>query len=170
MNKDVIPSWSVWIIGTVITAILPFLVAFYRFGSGDFTGNYIDYVGLSDTLAFLFSISVNCMILSIDKRKITNIVFKRIVLIFSSIVAFVTGGWYFFSSGNGVDNKNHKLWLFAVWCETPLHLVVSWALPKPARGMHPLDPCPLAGEAGKQQSLFPVTRVIRVAASRAFAA
>lgn len=109
MNKDVIPSWSVWIIGTVITAILPFLVAFYRFGSGDFTGNYIDYVGLSDTLAFLFSISVNCMILSIDKRKITNIVFKRIVLIFSSIVAFVTGGWYFFSSGNGVDNKNHKL-------------------------------------------------------------
>ncbi len=109
MNKDVIPSWSVWIIGTVITAILPFLVAFYRFGSGDFTGNYIDYVGLSDTLAFLFSISVNCMILSIDKRKIINIVFKRIVLIFSSIVAFVTGGWYFFSSGNGVDNKNHKL-------------------------------------------------------------
>lgn len=109
MNKDVIPSWSVWIIGTIITAILPFLVAFYRFGSGDFTGNYIDYVGLSDTLAFLFSISVNCMILSIDKRKITNIVFKRIVLIFSSIVAFVTGGWYFFSSGNGVDNKNHKL-------------------------------------------------------------
>lgn len=111
MKKDVIPSWSVWIIGTVITAILPFLVAFYRFGSGDFAGNYLDFVGLSDTLAFLFSVSINCMILSLDKRKITRIGLKRGVLIFSAIVAFVTGGWYFYSSGDGIDNKNPYLFL-----------------------------------------------------------
>ncbi|MBR1741129.1 MAG: hypothetical protein IJ733_04525, partial [Lachnospiraceae bacterium] len=58
-----------------------------------------------------------------------------------------------YQTGEYLYNKNR---LFAVWCESLLHFVVSWALPKPAMGMHPLDPCPLAGEAGKQQMLFPV--------------
>ena len=117
MKEDVIPSWLFWIIGTVITAILPFLVAFYRFGSGDFEGNYIDYLGLNDTLAFLFSVSVNCLILGLDKNKITNIWIKRAVLFFSFIVAFMTGGWYFYSSGDRIDNKNHCLfWILIIMC------------------------------------------------------
>ena len=114
MNKELIPSWSVWLIGTIITAILPFLVAFFKYISSDFKGIYIDYIGLSDTLAFLFSISTNCVFLSADKRKIADIKLKRLVFWFSVIVAFVTGSWYFFSSGDGVDNKNCTLFFILV--------------------------------------------------------
>ena len=72
--------------------------------------------------------------------------------------------------GDDLASLLHIFRLFAIWCDTSLYLVVPWALPKPARGLHPLGPCPLAGEAGKQQSLFPAARVIRVASARAFAA
>lgn len=123
-TKELVPGWSLWIFGTVITAICPFLSALFAYISGDFDGNYLDYIGLSDTLAFLFSIAVNCFFLSIDRRKRINIHFKRVVFWVSFLSGFFTGTWYFYAVGS--KNETKEVWLFEILlCTCVLNMVLG---------------------------------------------
>lgn len=104
-ERALVPSWTVWIIGTIITAGCPFLAAYYSFRANDGEGlSYVDFLSLSDTLAFVLSVSVNCIMLSFDSRRIKSIVFRRILLAFSSISAFISGSWYFHAAA--LDSVN----------------------------------------------------------------
>jgi len=105
-NEQFFSNWGWWVAGTVFTAILPFLIALFKFIDNDYKGYFSDYVGLCDTLAFLFSVSLNCFILAMDRRIKVNISLRRVLIgisLFSTALSLV---WYSFAAGKGSNNKN----------------------------------------------------------------
>lgn len=105
-----------WGLGTFITAALPFLAAFFSWAEDDFAKDYFKYFPYIDSLLLLFTVAVNCFILTLELKG----VYKNKILVFiarslSFTLAAVGALFYMHLMGKEKTAFDYRILLFIIF-------------------------------------------------------
>ncbi len=114
-DENMFSDWGMWLIGTIGTSSLPFLIALIKSFEYDKLDHFWDYVYFSDCIALLFAISVNWFILSVDRKKRGSKILRKAAILVSVLAFVFFGIQYGFAAGNQ-DYKLHLKWSIVVAC------------------------------------------------------
>ncbi len=114
-----------WIIGSLISSVLPIVVAVFRWQSDDREMEFHEYIPHIDCLLLLFALALNCFVLTMEvdgRRKNKVIVFITQAI---SMISFILSGlYYMFISGANKERFNSKI-LSLIFIFTIINLLIG---------------------------------------------
>ncbi len=102
-------EWLTWGLVTLITSALPFFIAFVKYLLVASTTNYLDYIVFSDILALLVSVSMNCLMIFLDRNRNIHIWFRRVAVLLVGAVCLISFIAYGFV--NSITNYIPNEWI-----------------------------------------------------------
>lgn len=104
-----------WTLSTTLTAVLPFLVAVFKWTAEKFKNSFFSYIPHIDTLLLLYAVALNCYILKKELEGYhKNKLIERAICIFGGIVAFISGGFYFYLIGAKIEELHSNVLIIII--------------------------------------------------------
>lgn len=99
-----------WVTGTIITAILPFLAASFSWAEDDFSNNFFTYFPYIDALLLLYTVAINCYILTFElEGNHKNIIIEKVTKLYSLFLAAIGALFYMHLMGKEKNNFDSRI-------------------------------------------------------------